>query len=124
MLNIFETTGDLKVLHEIINKYESNRCGLDFEKGINIFELFQKDRIYNDIINAIKEIKNNKNIARARDIIDIIEYENDKFQLIIDQNPERAHRFDLYDEKLKEEIQILKEMLELEKENNSINYKF
>lgn len=124
MLNIFESTGDLKILYEIINKYESNRCGLDFEKGINIFELFQKDRIYNDIINAIKEIKNNKNITRARDIIDIIEYENDKFQLIIDQNPERAHRFDLYDEKLKEEIQILKEMLELEKENNSINYKF
>lgn len=112
MLNIYDKNPDLDLLAEIINRYESNRCGLDFDPSVNVEELFQKDRIYNTIINTINIIQISNDIEAAKKMIQIITFEDHKFQLIIENNPDRAHRFELLDDNLKSLLEELKEKID------------
>ena len=46
MIKLFQENPNIQLLGEIINKYESNRCGLDFEENLNPEELFNKEKNY------------------------------------------------------------------------------
>lgn len=107
MLNIYDQNPNLELLAEIINKYESNRCGEDFEQTFKPEELFDKERIYNTILKTIEYIKSNNDVNLAKQLINIINHENYKFTLIKESVGERAHSFDLLDEKLMEELNTL-----------------
>lgn len=107
MLNIYEQNPNIELLAEIINKYESNRCGEDFEQAFKPEELFNKERIYNAIIKTIEYIKTKNDGTLAKQMISMINHENDKFELIKETVGERAHSFDLLDDRLKQELQEL-----------------
>lgn len=109
MIKIFKESPNLELLASIINKYESNICGLDFEKDLNAQELFKKDEIYNLIIETINLINANDDKENACKLISIIEYENSKFALVKETIGKRAHSFDLLDEKLQQELDNLKQ---------------
>ena len=120
MLNIYESNPNLELLSEIINKYETNKCGLDFEDDIIPEELFEKERIYNAIINTINYIKTTNDKENAIKLINIIEHENSKFTIIKESIGDRAHSFDLLDENLLKELEELKNIyLSIETENTS-----
>lgn len=120
MLNIYESNPNLELLSEIINKYETNKCGLDFEDDIIPEELFEKERIYNAIINTINYIKTTNDKENAIKLINIIEHENSKFTIIKESIGDRAHSFDLLDENLIKELEELKNIyLSIETENTS-----
>jgi hypothetical protein len=119
MLNIYDTQPDLRILAEIINKYETNICGLDFEATIKPDEIFNKERIYNTLLNTIDNILSTDNIEAAHQLITILAAEQYKFDLIQESVGERAHSFDLLDEKILEKLKLLKTKYNLEKNMNS-----
>lgn len=119
MLNIYDNQPDLRLLAEIINKYETNICGLDFEATINPDEIFNKERIYNTLLNTIDNILSTDDVESAHQLITIINNEQHKFDLIQESVGERAHSFDLLDEKLLEKLQLLKTKYNLENNLNS-----
>lgn len=108
MIKIYEREPNLELLAAIINKYESNRCGLDFEQNLNVEELFQKDKIKELILTALRQVKEINNEAEINKFISIIEHEQYKFNLIEETVGERAHTFDLLNENVKQELEILK----------------
>ena len=108
MISNCEKKPNLELLAAIINKYESNRCGLDFEENLNVEELFQKDKIYELIISTLRQVKEVANKDDIIKFINIIEHEQHKFKLIEENVGERAHKFDLLDENLIIELDILK----------------
>lgn len=108
MIKAYEQEPNLELLKEIINKYESNRCGLDFEENLNPQEMFQKDKIYELINKTIDLINQTGDKVNAIKLIEIIEHENNKFTLIKESIGDRAHSFDLLDEELINKLQQLK----------------
>ncbi len=111
LLNIYDSNPNLELLSEIINKYESNKCGSDFIADVNAEELFNKDRIYNSILKTIEMIKQHEDTLSAKKLIEVIEHENSKFTLIEEAIGGRAHKFDLLDENLQIELNNLRETL-------------
>lgn len=108
MLNIYEQNPSIELLSEIINKYETNRCGLDHDKNLDLNELFQKDRIMNTILKTIEYLKTTNDITNINKLIYALEQENYKFEMVHDNVGERAHTFDLLDENLQKIIEELK----------------
>jgi hypothetical protein len=115
MINMFKKNHDLSLLKEIINKYESNICGMDFMQGVDKDSLFMTNEISNILhnepnyimsINDLEE-RNNKIV----EFIDILEQEQYKFDLVEEQIGNRGHRFLLYDDILKEQIENLRQLL-------------
>lgn len=119
MLNIYDNQPDLRLLAEIINKYETNICGLDFETTIKPDELFNKERIYNTLLNTIDKILSTADLESAHQLIILIDNEQHKFDLIQESVGERAHSFDLLDEKIQEKLKLLKTKYNLENNLNS-----
>ena len=105
MLDIYESNSNLELLAEIINRYESNRCGLDFEDGLNPEEILHKNRIYNNILLTIDRIKNDNELIIK--FLNIINHESSKFNLIKETVGERAHKFDLIDDVIKAKLEEL-----------------
>jgi hypothetical protein len=108
MIKIYEREPNLTLLAEIINKYESNRCGLDFEENLNVEELFQKEKIKELILTALRQVKEVNNEEEINKFINLIAHEQYKFELIEETVGERAHSFDLLNENVKQELEILK----------------
>ena len=122
MIKIFQENPNLELLAEIINKYESNRCGLDFETDLNAEELFQKDVIYNLIVSTIRQVKETEDKDNAIKLINLIENENHKFKIIEETIGDRAHTFDLLDDDIKRELDILKRKYLQEEVSFDSNY--
>lgn len=111
---------DLELLREIINKYESNICGCDFigmgkKESLNLFnqhELFMTDRIQKLLCDTIEYIENIQDINERKlnitTFIKIIDEEQYKFDLLNDLNKDRAHKFELNDDNLKQQIEKLR----------------
>lgn len=123
MIKEYTNNYDLKLLKEIINKYESNICGCDFigmgkKESLNLFDqhkLFKTDiikELLQDTIKYIIDIEdiNERNI-QILEFIKILEDEQYKFDLLDDFNKNRAHKFELNDENLKQQVEKLRLML-------------
>lgn len=123
MIKEYTNTYDLKLLKEIINKYESNICGCDFigmgkKESLNLFdqhELFKTDSIKKLLHDTIKYIENIQDINERNititTFIKIIDDEQYKFDLLDDFNKNRAHKFEFNDESLKQQVEKLRLML-------------
>lgn len=122
MIKSYELNPNLDVLAQIINKYESNICGCNFigtgKNSLNLFnqyELFNTKKIKELIYGTIISIKNIEDINdrnnKIKYFLSIIEHEQRKFTLIEDLCKKRARNFDLLDEKIEEEINLLKGLL-------------
>lgn len=110
MIKLFQEKPNIQLLGEIINKYESNRCGLDFEENLNPEELFNKEKIYQLLSELIDSIIKNKDKENAINLIQMIEQENSKFTIIKENIGNRAHSFDLLDQNIKTKLETLKEL--------------
>jgi hypothetical protein len=110
MIKLFEQNPNIQLLGEIINKYESNRCGLDFEENLNPEELFNKEKIYQLLNETIDSIIKNNDKENAIKLIQMIEQENAKFTIIRENIGNRAHSFDLLAQDIKTKIEKLKEL--------------
>lgn len=124
MTKEYLSTYDLNILKDIINKYESNICGCDFigmgkQQSLNLFnqnELFKTDSIKKLIFDTIEYIKNIGDVSERNNkittFINIIDEEQYKFDLLDDFNKDRAHKFELNDENLKRQLDVLRSMID------------
>lgn len=128
MTKEYLSTYDLNILKDIINKYESNICGCDFigmgkKESLNLFnqhELFKTDSIKKLLYDTMTYIENIQDVNERNNkiitFINIIDKEQYKFDLLDDFNKDRVHKFELNDEILKQQIDVLRSMID----NNSL----
>lgn len=118
--------GNIRQLAFIIDRYESNLCGCDFLKDINIHEVLPTEKIKQAIQMTIENIKLNPNIALRKQLAEqlksVMDNEQVKFDFIQETVGNRAHKFVLYDENIKQQLEeIINSLPSMTKHNTEVN---
>ena len=120
-LEEYKHTGDIRILSIIIDRYESNLCGCDFMNDLDVNEELFTERIEEAIQTTIENIKSisdeDVRIAKATEFRLMMEKEQLKFDIIKETVGNRAHKFKLYSDEVKEQI---KAICEVSKTNNDL----
>ena len=124
-LEEYKHTGDIRILSIIIDRYESNLCGCDFMNDLDVNEELFTERIEEAIQTTIENIKSisdeDVRVAKATEFRLMMEKEQLKFDIIKETVGNRAHKFKLYSDELKEQIKAICEVSKTTKDLKDVS---